>query len=139
VEVLYLGLPHIHKLSISTKLKMTNLNKIYHKGRFRSGEWAKHLRPFLKRLGNKKFRKTAVNLEEYDLVMFRKAKKKLKKRIRVKITISLFGDKKYSYYKNYRTMKDLNNAVKRPNVIRYSIGEEATVEGVNPKLGNDKS
>lgn len=35
--------------------------------------------------------------------------------------IELFGDSKYSYYKSYRSMKDLENAVKRPQVINYTI------------------
>lgn len=101
---------------------MTNLNKTYHKGKFRGGEWAKHLRPFLKRLGNKRFRKTATKLDEDEFERFAKSnKKKERKRIKAKITVKLFGDSKYSYYKSYRSMKDLENAVKRPNVINYTI------------------
>lgn len=101
---------------------MTNLNKTYHKGKFRGGEWAKHLRPFLKRLGNKRFRKIATTLEENELKRFSNSKrKKGRKRIKAKITIKLFGDRKYSYYKSYRSMKDLENTVKRPNVINYTI------------------
>jgi len=38
------------------------MKNIYNKGRYRSREWAKHLRPFLKRTGNKKWRKTAKNI-----------------------------------------------------------------------------
>ena len=100
---------------------MSNLNKTYHKGKFRSYEWAKHLRPFLKRLGNKKFRKASTILDD-DLVPYRKSKKKLgRKRIKAKITIRVFGDGKLSYYKSFRTMKDLENSLKRPNIIRYTI------------------
>ncbi len=101
---------------------MSNLNKTYHKGKFRSGEWAKHLRPYLKRLGNKRFRKTSPTMEYDEFERFAKAKKKQKrKRIRAKITSRFYGDNKISYYKSYRTMKDLDNAVKRPNVITYTI------------------
>lgn len=99
---------------------MSNLNKIYHKGKYRSYEWAKHLRPFLKRLGNKRFRKTSTTLD--DIVPYRKSKKKLgRKRIKVKITIRIFGEGKLSYYKSFRNMKDLENALKRTNIIRYTI------------------
>ena len=101
---------------------MTNLNKTYHKGKYRGGEWAKHLRPFLKRLGNKRFRNVAATLEEEELRNYSKTRKrKSRKRIKAKITIKLFGDSKYSYYKSYRSIKNLENAVKRPNVINYTI------------------
>ena len=33
------------------------MRNIYNKGRYRNREWAKHLRPFGKRAGNKKWRK----------------------------------------------------------------------------------
>ncbi|NQX92967.1 MAG: hypothetical protein HRT74_12750 [Flavobacteriales bacterium] len=42
---------------------MSNNNKIYHKGRFRGGERIKHLRPYLKRLGNKRWRKFQDDIE----------------------------------------------------------------------------
>jgi len=42
---------------------MSNLNKIYHKGKYRSGEWGKHLRPYLKRVGNKRWRKSTLENE----------------------------------------------------------------------------
>lgn len=101
---------------------MTNLNKTYHKGRYRAGEWIKHLRPYLKRLGNKRFRKVAVTIDTEEFKSHSKTtKRKSRKRIKAKITIKFYGDRKYSYYKSYRTMKDLENSVKRPNVIRYTV------------------
>ncbi|MDX8570351.1 hypothetical protein OZ666_01570 [Elizabethkingia sp. HX QKY] len=36
------------------------VKNLYNKGRFRSREYAKHLRPFLKRIGNKRWRKTRL-------------------------------------------------------------------------------
>ena len=105
---------------------MSNLNKTYHKGKYRGHEWAKHLRPYLKRLGNKKFRKAAATLEEDEFDNFTKSKKKKgRKVIRAKVTIELFGNTKISYFKKYRTLRDLENAVKRPNVIRYIILNES--------------
>jgi len=101
---------------------MSNLNKTYHKGKYRGGEWAKHLRPYLKRLGNKRFRKVAAILEEREYEEFKRStRKKSKKIIKAKITTKLFSDKKHSYYKSYRTMRDFENAIKRPSVIQYSI------------------
>lgn len=40
------------------------MKNIYNKGKNRDEEWAKHLRPILKRVGNKRFRKTGKNLEQ---------------------------------------------------------------------------
>jgi len=101
---------------------MTNLNKTYHKGKYRGGEWGKHIRPYLKRLGNKRFRKAATLLEENELRLFsRHKKKKGRKTIKVKITFHSLSRKSYSYYRSYRNMKDLRNAVNRPNVLRYFI------------------
>lgn len=105
---------------------MSNLNKIYHKGRFRSGEWSKHLRPYLKRMGNKKFRRTAaVLVQDESQRQGSFHKKKTKRKIKAKITIRFSNDRTYSYFRSYRTMRDLENAVKRPNVVRYMIiGDE---------------
>ncbi|HAY3563946.1 TPA: hypothetical protein JRW62_002979 [Elizabethkingia meningoseptica] len=36
------------------------MKNLYNKGRFRSREYAKHLRPFLKRKGNKRWRRTRM-------------------------------------------------------------------------------
>lgn len=45
---------------------MSNLNKIYHKGKFRNGEWAKHLRPFLKKIGNRRWRRTNKKILDHE-------------------------------------------------------------------------
>ncbi len=102
---------------------MTNLNKTYHKGIYRGSEWCKHLRPYLKRLGNKRFRKVAATLESDEVERFHKAnrKSKKKKKIKVKITKRVWGDSKSTSYRSYRSMRDLNNAISRPNVIQYLI------------------
>ena len=39
-------------------------NNIYHKGRYRLGEWAKHLRKWRKKKGNRVFRRTGKNLKD---------------------------------------------------------------------------
>jgi hypothetical protein len=102
---------------------MTN---IYNKGRYRSGEWAKHLRPFLKTIGNRRWRRTASNLKDLDLVLDNetidlKTRSKSKKTIEVKFRLMSIGDKTYSYRAKYRNMRAANDAMKRHNVIEAKI------------------
>lgn len=101
---------------------MSNLNKIYHKGTFRGGEWGKHIRPYLKRLGNKRWRKTGKGLPELEEhTNGFKARRKIKKEIKVRITLSLYGDRKITHFTRYKTMRDAENAMNRGNVIRAEI------------------
>jgi hypothetical protein len=102
---------------------MTNLNKAYHKGKYRGGEWAKHLRPYLKRVGNKRFRKSMIGFNVEPLGKNKTSKGNSSKTIKARITLRIFGNKTKSYDKKYRTMRDLNNSINRPNVIRYLIIE----------------
>ena len=102
---------------------MTN---IYNKGRYRSGEWAKHLRPFLKTIGNRRWRRTASNIKNLDLVLDNetidlKTRSKSKKTIEVKFRLKSIGDKTYSYRAKYRNMRAANDAMKRLNVIEAKI------------------
>lgn len=101
----------------------TNLNTNYHKGRFRCREWAKHLRPFPKRIGNKRFRKSALETIEDELrnefVIWPK-KRGIKKNIKVKITTDSNGNT-YSCIEKYGSLRDLKNSINRPCVIRYKI------------------
>jgi len=83
---------------------MYNLNKTYHKGKYRGGEWGKHIRPYLKRLGNKRFRKISDTLEATEQDRQHLYKKKTGKRhIKAKITLSSNGDRISSYYRTYRS------------------------------------
>jgi len=101
---------------------MSNLNKIYHKGEFRSGEWGKHIRPYLKRLGNKRWRKTGKDLSELEEhTNGFKARRKTKKEIKVRITVRFYGDRKGTSLTRYKTMRDAENAMNRGNVIRAEI------------------
>jgi hypothetical protein len=103
---------------------MTN---IYNKGTFRSGEWAKHLRPYLKRQGNKRWRRTAHNLKNIDpdrseiTPQNTDLKSKLKKTIEVKFKLRSFGDRTISYRARYRTLRSAKDAMKRNNVINAKI------------------
>ena len=102
---------------------MTN---IYNKGRYRSGEWAKHLRPFLKTIGNRRWRRTASNLKNINLVLDNetidlKTRSKSKKTIEVKFRLKSIGDRTYSYRAKYRNLRAANDAMKRNNVIEANI------------------
>lgn len=99
---------------------MSNLNKIYHKGKFRSGEWAKHLRPYLKRVGNKRWRKAGKNNDADNEIIVIK-RKLIKRAIKVRITSKYYGDRKVTSISKYRTLRDAKNAMKRANVFHAEI------------------
>lgn len=96
----------------------------YNKGKFRSGEWAKHLRPYLKRVGNKRFRKTGKYLDA-ELEEFRHRKRKLgnrRNRIKVRFTLRYsHSGELYSYTSSYRDLKSAQMAMRRSQVIRATI------------------
>ncbi len=98
---------------------MNNYGKAYHKGRFRNGEWGNHLRPFQKKLGNKRWRKTSM-AQEKETILGNKISKKPKK-ITVKITKTLFGNRKVSSISKYRSIRDAKNAMNQAGVIQAII------------------
>ena len=106
---------------------MTN---IYNKGKYRSGEWAKHLRPYLKMIGNRKWRRTANRLKNIDLesceneiINFKSSGKSKEKTIEVKFRLKSIGEKTYSYRAKYRNMRAVYDAMNRNNVIDAKIIE----------------
>ena len=104
---------------------MKNLNKAYHKGKYRSGEWAKHLRPYLKRVGNKRWRKDGKDIELFETNVLKQPKKySLKKHIKVKITKQTHGGLKSTTISKYRTLRDANNAMNQGNIIWAEIIEK---------------
>lgn len=102
---------------------MNNLNKTYHKGKYRSGEWAKHLRPYLKKVSNKRWRKTGKNIAEEEIVRPVHTTIKLKKKIKVKITFQDHNGKTHSRINTYKTLRDAKNAMNQAHVIRTLIIE----------------
>jgi len=97
------------------------MKNLYNKGKYRSFEYAKHLRPFLKRLGNKKWRKTKkqeIENQLNDFVRFQKARKKKQFKIWVKITTE-DNARKYSEYKNFHSEKSFQDSIKRNSVTRF--------------------
>lgn len=102
------------------------MKNIYNKGKNRSGEWAKHLRPFLKNISNRKWRRSAQEeiLEELEMPTLRvKICRKAKKKIAVKLKLKSIGDRTYSYSTKYRTLRAANDSIKRNNVISAIIFE----------------
>lgn len=107
------------------------MQHIYHKGKYRSGEWCKHLRPFLKQVGNKRWRKDgAIEIEdtlrgdEYERSNMQIRNPKRKKLIKVKYTLESAGGFKYSYTKTYKTMKQATDALNRNAIIRATVFEK---------------
>jgi hypothetical protein len=102
---------------------MTN---IYNKGRYRNGEWAKHLRPYLKKMGNHRWRRTARGLENIDFdgsdrdIVQTKREKDIKS-IQVKFKMRSIGDWTYSYTAKYRSIRSAKDAMNRRHVIHSRI------------------
>lgn len=97
------------------------MTKLYHKGKYGMGEWGKHLRPFLKTTGNRKWRRTAAKLnpESESLVELPKTRLrgKPKKTIQVKFRMKMDGLGIRSYYAKYATLRAAKDAMKRNSVI----------------------
>jgi len=107
------------------------MKNTYNKGKYRNCEYAKHLRPFLKRVGNKKWRSDANLVITEQLSLEQKERTdfvgKLRKRstsssaIKVKITFEGYGAVTFSQYKKYKTERALNDACKRNSVLRIVL------------------
>jgi hypothetical protein len=98
----------------------SSMKNLYNKGTFRSYEWGK-IPPYLKKYGNKKWRRTEKSAVEDQLseeVKFRAKRRQKQKLIWVKITKEING-RKYSDYRKYATEKSFKNAIKSAHVITY--------------------
>lgn len=98
----------------------------YHKGKYRSGEWCKHLGPFLKRTGNRRWRRDArteiaAELDETALAVAKPdTQRRSRTKIRVRFTITN-GRFTHTYNRFYKTRKSAEDAVRRNAVISVSI------------------
>lgn len=98
------------------------MKNVYNKGTFRSYEWGK-IPPYLKKYGNKKWRRTEKSEIEDQLretVRFFKQRKKRRKLIRAKITTEING-RTDSGYRNFHSEKSFKSAVNRAHVTRYFL------------------
>ena len=102
-----------------------SLGNIYHKGCYRNGETAKHLRSFAKKCGNKRFRRTGKNLvaeeDPFSPKSFRNSKKKKKKRVKVRITHFWHPGFMTVETKTFESVKAAQNSINRHTVTKYEF------------------
>lgn len=98
------------------------MKNVYNKGTFRSYEWGK-IPPYLKKYGNKKWRRTERSEREDQLsetVRFFKQRRKRRKLIRAKITREING-RTDSDYRSYYSEKSFKSSISRAHVTRYFL------------------
>jgi protease II len=98
------------------------MKNIYNKGTFRSYEWGK-IPPYLKKHGNKKWRRTEKSEIEDQLsetVRFFKQRRKRQKLIRAKITREING-RIDSEYRSFYSEKSFKSSIGRAHVTRYFL------------------
>ncbi|WP_261509776.1 hypothetical protein [Chryseobacterium paludis] len=96
------------------------MKNIYNKGTFRSYEYGK-IGPYLKKYGNKKWRRTIqAEIEDQlcESIRFRKLRRKKQRSIWVKITKEVNGRIR-SNHKKFYSERSFRSAVNSPHVIRY--------------------
>ena len=103
-----------------------NMRNTYNKGKYRNGEYAKHLRQFLKTTGNRKWRRAGQieirsELSNEYLGNRKRIGRKDKRTIKVKIKQSWGKDYKRTSIRKFRTIRDVMNSLKRNNVIEGRI------------------
>ena len=118
------------------------MKRVYHKGRYRHREWAKHLRPYLKQQGNKRWRKTATNeideqldTDQPNSTRRRSLTRKNSQRILVQLTLMENG-RKSKWTKRYHSMRDVQNAIKRNAVVSAYLLD--TQEQIKPARKRDR-
>jgi len=98
------------------------MKNTYNKGTFRNFAWGK-IGPYLKKHGNKKWRRTEKSEVENQLretVNFFKQRKKRRKLIWVKITKEAYG-KIHSDYRSFYSEKSFKDSINRAQVKRYFL------------------
>jgi hypothetical protein len=98
------------------------MKNIYNKGTFRSYEWGK-IPPYLKKHGNKKWRRTEKSEIEDQLietVRIFKQRRKRRKLIRAKITREING-RKDSEYRSFYSEKSFKSSISQAHVTRYFL------------------
>lgn len=98
------------------------MKNVYNKGTFRSYEWGK-IPPYLKKYGNKKWRRTEkpeIEDQLSETVRFFKQRKKRRKLICAKITREI-NESKDSGYRSFYSEKSFKSAVNRAHVTGYFL------------------
>jgi hypothetical protein len=103
------------------------MKNIYNKGTFRSYEWGK-IGTYLKKYGNKKWRRTeksAIEDQLRETTKFFKQRKKRRKLIWAKITREING-KIDSDYRSFYSEKSFKSCINRAHVTRYFLINDKT-------------
>lgn len=98
------------------------MKNIYNKGTFRSVEYGK-IGPYLKKHGNKKWRRTEKSEIQNQLdetIKFFKQRKKRRKLIWAKITREING-RTDSDYKSFNSENSFKDSINRAHVTRYFL------------------
>lgn len=100
------------------------MKRIYHKGRFRCGEWGKHLRPYCKKVGNRRYRRTAkADIESHvsDSVLSVKPENRRKRVVIVKYTHVSPRGVKVTRVRKFVKVRDAHNALSKPGVYNVTF------------------
>lgn len=103
------------------------MKNMYNKGPFRSYEWGK-IPPYLKKYGNKKWRRTekaAIEDQLNETIKFFKNRKKKRKLIWAKITREMKG-RTHSDYRSFYSEKSFKSFINRAHVTRYFLIKNKT-------------
>ncbi|KQT25786.1 hypothetical protein ASG22_03505 [Chryseobacterium sp. Leaf405] len=98
------------------------MKNLYNKGTFRSFEWGE-IGPYLKKHGNKKWRRTeksAIEDQLRETTKFFKQRKKRRKLIWVKITREING-RTDSEYRSFYSEKSFKSSISRAHITRYFL------------------
>lgn len=98
------------------------MKNIYNKGTFRSFEYGK-IGPYLKKRGNKKWRRTGkleIENQLSETMKFFKQRRKKRKIIWAKITTETQG-RTYSDYRSFYSEKAFKSSINRAHVTRYFL------------------
>ncbi|MCX8524236.1 hypothetical protein OF897_09975 [Chryseobacterium formosus] len=98
------------------------MKNIYNKGTFRSFEYGK-IGPYLKKHGNKKWRRTEkLEIEDQlsETIKFFKQRRKRRKLIWVKITSESYGTT-HSDYRSFYSEKAFKDSINRAHIARYFL------------------
>lgn len=104
------------------------MRNIYNKGDFRAGEYGK-ISQDLRKYGNKKWRRTEkADIEDQlcETFKFKKARKRKRKIIWVKITKENNG-KKSSEYRGFYSEKEFTNVLKGRSILRYFHAKKSII------------
>jgi hypothetical protein len=106
------------------------MRNIYNKGKYRSGEWAKHLRPVLKKAGNRRWRKSAALSIAAEIACApAKGKKpvRAKKNLVLRLKLKSHGDKVHTVQVKYRSVRAMQDSLRINQVLSAMLMNDKPV------------